>query len=141
MPVYIIAIFICLAIVSVVLAAFSLYLLTRLSRRLILDKDSIITHLNAKIEEAEIIAAEQKATLAGMDNDLAVLRKRMGKYPSLFLKRRVYWPADPDAIEKGTAYCPECWNNNHILSPLDRSKATSPSTVGICEKHSPPLQF
>ena len=99
---------------------------------MILDKDALVAHLSSSVEESEKTIASQRESIATAEREIAALRMRMEKYPSLFLKRRAYWRADPEAKDKNTAYCPECWNNNHLLSVIEK---------GVCEKHSPPLQF
>lgn len=112
-----------LALILIGVAA-CIVLLLRLSSRLIFDRDAVIEHLNEKV--------------AALQEETATAKKRLAKYPSLFMKRRVYWPADPDAPDKATAYCPECWNNHHVLSPLTKGGNGS---AGTCEKHSPPLRY
>lgn len=117
--------------------------LVRLSRRMLLDKDVVVEQLHAKLEDALKSDGDNKAKLAEMENQIAILKRRMAKYPSLFLKRRVYWHADPevDGRDKDVAFCPLCWNDNHLLSPIDRNSKTYSNQIGACSKHAPPAQF
>lgn len=118
--------------------AATIYLLLRLSSRLLFDRDTVIEHLHAQIEMLTKSKAELEGSLKSSKEEYDALKRRMAKYPSLFIKRRVYWHADPDASDKTIPYCPECWNDRHILNPLKRESGT---TLGVCEKHSPPLRF
>jgi hypothetical protein len=113
-------------------------MLHRLSSRLILDKDSVIEHLHSRINEMAEVESGHLKVISSLQDEVSELKVRMTKYPSLFIKKRVYWLADPEANGRSTAYCPDCWNDRHILSPLEKAPG---ATIGVCEKHSPPLRF